>query len=179
MGEFWTPQHRKKKINEHRITATKVNETPSPPHVFLAPWFVHLPLKEYFYTSTIFHKINTTQCSLCICRYQETDAGKSVSLLLWRNVPQSWESRRRKQRGMAFTPDPSLLSRPSLFLEYKPTDWSPIDWKYCFPELAAFAPLDIGLVLFMRGYGPRLRLGPKHTQKRTWPISSQPKLSTA
>jgi len=27
----------KKKINEHRITARKVNETPSPQHVFLAP----------------------------------------------------------------------------------------------------------------------------------------------
>jgi len=26
-----------KKIKEHRITARKVNETPSPQHVFLAP----------------------------------------------------------------------------------------------------------------------------------------------
>jgi len=29
-----TPQ---KNINEHRITARNVNETPSPQHVFLAP----------------------------------------------------------------------------------------------------------------------------------------------
>jgi len=36
IGGFQTPQHRKK-INEHRITARKVNETPSPQHVFLAP----------------------------------------------------------------------------------------------------------------------------------------------
>ena len=32
----------KKKINEHRITARKVNETPSPQHLLLAPRFVHL-----------------------------------------------------------------------------------------------------------------------------------------
>ena len=37
-----TPQ---KKINEHRITARKVNETPSPQHLLLAPRFVHLHLK--------------------------------------------------------------------------------------------------------------------------------------
>jgi len=60
MGGFWTPQHGKK-INEHRITARKVNETPSPQLVFLAPWFVHLHLKQYFYTPTIFHKISTSQ----------------------------------------------------------------------------------------------------------------------
>jgi len=34
-----------KKINEHHITARKVDETPSPQHVFLAPWFIHLHLK--------------------------------------------------------------------------------------------------------------------------------------
>jgi len=32
-----TPQKKKKKINEHRISARKVNETPSPQLVFLAP----------------------------------------------------------------------------------------------------------------------------------------------
>ena len=32
--------------------------------------------------------------------------------------------------------------------------------------------LDIGLVLFLRVYGPRLRLGPQTRKKRTWPISS-------
>ena len=42
------------KSNKHRITSRKVNDTPSPQHVFLAPWFVH-----FIPTSTIFHKINT------------------------------------------------------------------------------------------------------------------------
>jgi len=32
--------------------------------------------------------------------------------------------------------------------------------------------LDIGLVLVLRVYGPRLRLGPQTRKKRTWPISS-------
>ena len=32
--------------------------------------------------------------------------------------------------------------------------------------------LDIGLVLILRVYGPRLRLGPWTRKKRTWPISS-------
>ena len=32
--------------------------------------------------------------------------------------------------------------------------------------------LDIGLVLFLRVCGPRLRLGPQKRKKRTWPISS-------
>ena len=32
--------------------------------------------------------------------------------------------------------------------------------------------LDIGVVLFLRVYGPRLRLGPQTRKKRTWPISS-------
>jgi len=32
-----TPKKKKKKINEHRISARKVNETPSPQLVFLAP----------------------------------------------------------------------------------------------------------------------------------------------
>ena len=44
MGGFWTPHHRKK-ISEHRITARKVNETPSPQLVFLAPWLVYVHLK--------------------------------------------------------------------------------------------------------------------------------------
>ena len=32
--------------------------------------------------------------------------------------------------------------------------------------------LDIVLPLFLRVYGPRLRLGPETRKKRTWPISS-------
>ena len=32
--------------------------------------------------------------------------------------------------------------------------------------------LDIGLVLFLRVYGPQLCLGPSTRKKRTWPISS-------
>ena len=43
------------------------------------------------------------------------------------------------------------------------------------PLLTKFVPsrwLDIGFVLFLRVYGPRLRLGPWTRKKRTWPISS-------
>ena len=36
---------KKKKINGHRITAGKVNETPSPQHVLLAQRLVYLRLK--------------------------------------------------------------------------------------------------------------------------------------
>ena len=32
--------------------------------------------------------------------------------------------------------------------------------------------LDIGVILFLRFYGPRLRLDPLKRKKRTWPISS-------
>ena len=39
-------------------------------------------------------------------------------------------------------------------------------------KLARSRWLDIGLVLFLRVYGPRLRLGPETRKKRTWPISS-------
>jgi len=56
-----------KKINEHRITARKVSETLSSQRIFLAPWFVHLHLQYYFYTSTIFHKINC-----CFCPHSST-----------------------------------------------------------------------------------------------------------
>ena len=37
MGGPWTPQHRKK-INEHRMTARKVHETPSLQQLFLATY---------------------------------------------------------------------------------------------------------------------------------------------
>jgi len=32
--------------------------------------------------------------------------------------------------------------------------------------------LDVGLVLFLRVYGPRLRLGPWTCKGRAWPVSS-------
>ena len=40
-GTWGGPKHRNtaKKINEHRITARKVDETPSPQQLFLATWF--------------------------------------------------------------------------------------------------------------------------------------------
>ena len=44
IGGPWTPQHCKKKNNEHRITARKVDETPSPQQLFLATWFQRLHL---------------------------------------------------------------------------------------------------------------------------------------
>ena len=45
-GTFWTLQHRRK-IIEHCIPAGKVNEAPSPQHVFLAPWFVFLNVIQF------------------------------------------------------------------------------------------------------------------------------------
>jgi len=57
-----------------------------------------------------------------------------------------------------------------------------VSQKKNFPESHMINPLltklvqsrwlDIGLVLFLRVYGPRLRLGPYTRKKRTWPISS-------
>ena len=40
-GDMGDPEHRNtaKKINEHRITAWKVDGTPSPQQLFLATWF--------------------------------------------------------------------------------------------------------------------------------------------
>ena len=62
----WGSEHcnATKNFNRHRTIARKVNKTPSPQHLFLALWFVHQHLTKYFYTWTIFHKLNIkkSQC---------------------------------------------------------------------------------------------------------------------
>jgi len=113
-----------KEINKHRITARKVNETPSPQHVFLAPWFEstlkiillylnNFPQNKHITTLFIAHMsillmpVNRFSCS---CEETSREARKRT------------KKKREEPQEMAFTPDRSLLLLRSLFLVYKPTD---------------------------------------------------------
>jgi len=72
------------KINEHRITARKVNETPSPQHIFLVPWFEstlkiillylnNFPQNKHITTLFIVHmSILLTLVNLFSCSCEET-----------------------------------------------------------------------------------------------------------
>ena len=70
-----------------------------------------------FNTSTIFHKINTSQ------RLYTADACSCDETL--REARKRTKEKRKEPREMVFPPDPSLLLLRSLFLVY-PIDWSPI-----------------------------------------------------
>ena len=57
----------------------------------------------------------------------------------------------------------------------------PKTWRLCMGYWPSVRSrwLDIGLVLFLRVYGPRLHLGPSETRKkRTWPIFSHLELTS-
>ena len=99
---------------------------------------------------------------------------KSVSLLIIWLAPRA--GKMNQSAGYDWLPERarwSHLARPRLHA---------VSCKQSFTKSHIINPLltkfvrsrwlDIGLVLFFRVYGPRLRLGPQIRKKRTWPISS-------
>ena len=120
--------------SEHRNTAKKVKNTASPQekstkhtvtaspqHVFWAPWFVHLHLKTYSYTSTIFH--NSFHCP----RVDTADACiKSFSFLVLEKKPCAKEADERKEKRPSQIPIFFYLVHFSWCNPLTGADWSPI-----------------------------------------------------